>query len=165
MATEHVEVDRRSLVLLVAALRKEADGKELRRDLVRNLRAVATPALQAARAAILAMPSMSTREPGLRASVAKQTKISVTTTGRRAGIRIRALKTGMPRGFRNAPKRLNSRKGWRHPVFGNREVWRSQMGQPGWFDDTIPPFKPAAVAAAAAAMDAVARRVSQRTRG
>lgn len=165
MTTEHIEVDRRSLVLLVAALRKESDGKELKRDLVRGLRVVATPALQAVRAAVLSMPSMSTRAPGLLATVAKQTKISVTTTGRRAGVRIRALKTGMPRGFRNAPKRLNAKKGWRHPVFDNRDVWVTQIGRPGWFDDTLPPFKPAAVKAAAAAMDAVARRISERTRG
>lgn len=165
MATEYMEVDRASLRLLVAALRDEADGKELKRDLVRGLRAVAEPALLAARAAILAMPSMSVREPGLRATVAKQTKISVTTTGKRAGVRIRALKTGMPRGFRNAPKRLNAKGGWRHPVYGNREVWKTQMGQPGWFDDTIPRFKPAAVKAAALAMEAVAQRISLRTRG
>lgn len=161
---EAIEVDRASLRLLVAALRKEADGRELKRDLVRELRVVATPALVAARAAILAMPSTSTREPGLRATVAKNTKISVTTTGRRAGVRIRAMKTPMLRGFRNAPKRLNAKGGWRHPVFKTGK-WVTQLGQPGWFDDTLPPFKPAAVAGAAAAMDAVARRISARTRG
>ena len=102
--------------------------------------------------------------PGLRASVARATRVSVRTTGRRAGVAIRASKLGMPRGFRNAPKRLNAKGGWRHPVYG-RDVWVSQLGKPGWFDDTIAKFKPAAREAAKRALAEMAKRISNQTRG
>jgi hypothetical protein len=165
MADElRIEVDPKSLRLLVRALRKEADGKELVRDLKRNLVAVAEPAAAAARASILSMESHHDDEPGLRAAIARRTRVSIRTTGRRAGVAIRSSKLGMPRGFRNAPKRLNARGGWRHPVFGH-DRWVSQMGKPGWFDDTIAKFKPAAREAAHRAMVDIAKRISRQTRG
>jgi hypothetical protein len=160
-----VEVDSASLRLLVVALGKEADGKALVRDLVKELRAVAEPARDAARASVLGMESTSAVLPGLRAAVARNTRVTVRTTGSRAGVGVRASKSGMPRGFRNAPRRLNAYKGWRHPVFGDRSVWVVQRGRPGWFDDSIEPFKPAAAKGAAAALDSSARRISRRTRG
>lgn len=159
-----IEVDPKSLRLLVRALRKEADGKELVRDFKRNLVAVAEPAAAAAKASILSMESHHDSQPGLRAAIARATKVSIRTTGKRAGVAIRASKLGMPRGFRNAPKRLNAKGGWRHPVYG-RDVWVSQLGKPGWFDDTIATFKPEAVVAAKRAMVEIAKRISRSTRG
>lgn len=36
------------------------------------------------------------------------------------------------------PRGLDSSSGWRHPVFGNKEVWVRQMPtNPGWFTDTF----------------------------
>lgn len=157
-----VEVDQQSLRLLVSALRKEADGKQLGQDMARNLKTVAEPALQAARAAILGMPSSTETAPGLRATVASQTRISVRRSGKRPGVAIRASKRGMPRKFRNAPQRLNRKQGWRHPVFGG--AWVTQIGQPGWFDDTIAAFKPAAVIAAGLVLDEMKARIAARTR-
>lgn len=162
---EHVEVDQRALKLLYSALRKEEDGKELVRDLSRELRKVAEPAAAAARAAILSLGSHSEALPGLRSTVASRVKVSVRISGKRPGVRIRVSKAGMPRGFNNAPKRLNSAKGWRHPVFGNRDLWVTQHGKPGWFDDTVSAFRPAAVLGAARALDKVAKRIDNKTRG
>jgi hypothetical protein len=159
-----IEVDTKTLRLLVSALKRESDGKELVKDLVRNLRTVAEPAAAAAKASILSMESHHESMPGLRASIARATKVSVRTTGKRAGVAIRTSKLGMPRGFRNAPKRLNSKKGWRHPVFG-QDRWVSQVGKPGWFDDTIAAFKPAAHEAAKRALVEMANRIDRRTRG
>jgi hypothetical protein len=162
---DRVEVDRKSLALLVAALRREADGKAMARDLVKQLRVAAQPALEAVRAAILSMPSHSVVTPGLRQAVARKTRISVRTTGRRAGVAIRALKTGMPREFKNAPKRLNAKQGWRHPVFGDRDRWVSQVGKPGWFDDTLTAQRPAVVHAVSRVLEHAANRISRSTRG
>jgi hypothetical protein len=164
-AQDRIEVDRRSLTLLVRALRREADGKAMARDLIKEQRVVAQPALEAVRAAILSMPSISTVAPGLRQTVARKTRISVRTTGRRAGVSIRALKTGMPREFKNAPKRLNARQGWRHPVFGNRDRWVSQVGKPGWFDDTLTAQRPAIIRAVSRVLEHAANRISATTRG
>jgi len=162
--TERVEVDPDSLRRLVRALRAEADGKALVRDLVEELRAVAQPALEATKASILSMDSQAEVIPGLRAAVARATSISVHTTGRGAGVAIRASKAGMPRGFRNAPRWLN-RPGWRHPLFGDRDRWYSQVGKPDWFDGAIRPFVPATNRAAAEALNRVAKRIDHTTRG
>lgn len=159
-----VEVDQQSLRRLTRALRAESDGKALVKDLVTELRRVAEPALEAVRASILSMGSHSEALPGLRTTVAQHTKIIVRTGGRRPGVMIRSDKLGMPRGFNNAPKRLNSRKGWRHPVYGTGR-WVTQLGKPGWFDDTLQAFKPAAERAAAEAMDRMARRIDLKTKG
>jgi hypothetical protein len=107
------------------------------------------------------MGSHSTDEPSLRAAVAKQTKLSVRTAGKHPGISIYVLKSGMPRGFKNAPKYLQVAKGWRHPVFGDKTRWVRQIGKPGWFDETLRPFREPAKKAAGDALDAVARRISE----
>jgi hypothetical protein len=169
-----VELDSRSLQQLVRALKKESDGKELARDLVRNLRSVAQPALAAVRSSILSMGSHSEEEPGLRAAVARRTTISVRTTGKRPGVSIKASKVGMPRGFRNAPRLLNATRGWRHPVFSPRitgtgkqiNAWvkRDQMGKPGWFDDTLRAFREPGKQAAARALQAAADRIAERAK-
>lgn len=164
---ERIEVDEKSLARLVVALNREADGKELTRDLVENLKAIAEPIAMEARAAIMAMDSSSevTRGPGLRSTVASRVVVRVRLTSKRhPGVAIRALKIGMPRGFIEAPKRLNSKRGWRHPIFGTDKWWH-QMGQPGWFDDTMARHRTAARRAAKRAMDNIAKRIDQRTRG
>lgn len=36
------------------------------------------------------------------------------------------------------PRGLDSPKGWRHPLFGNKNYWfQSRPTRPGWFTDTI----------------------------
>jgi hypothetical protein len=161
---ERIEVDERSLARLVTALRAESDGQALDRDLVHELEDVAKPALEAAKASLLGMESSSEVLPGLRTTVADHTRIRVRLTGKHPGVSIRADKLGMPRGFNNAPKRLNEARGWRHQVFG-QDVWVTQRGKPGWFDDTISKFKPAARQAAQKAMDGMAKRIDVRTKG
>lgn len=121
------------------ALRTEQDGVRLGRDLARRLRQAVEPAVSEAKGRVLAMDSGGLRGDGgsLRAAVAAKVGAQALLSGKRAGVRVRARKSGMPRGFANAPKRLNSDKGWRHPVFGNRDTWVSQVGAPNWFDDPM----------------------------
>jgi hypothetical protein len=158
-----VSVDRKTLTSVVRALKAESDGKALRRDLVRNLKGVAEPALQAVRASILSMPSHSHQNPGLRESVARATKVSI-RTGSRAGVSIVTRKKSMPRDFRNAPKRLNSSEGWRHKVFGDPDRWVDQRGKVGWFDDTLKPFRAPGKEAALAALAEAAQRIETRAK-
>ncbi len=165
---ERVEVDEKSLAALVTALRAESDGRELMRDLTVKFAAIGEKAAAEARAMILSMPSPMavTRGPGLRISIANKVvvRVRINAQSKRPGVVIRALKTGMPRGFINAPKRTNARRGWRHKVFG-RDVWEHQMGMPGWFDDTMARHRPAMRRAAQRAMNNIARRIDARTRG
>lgn len=125
---------------LARAMRQEADGKRLRRDMVRNLRVAVNPAVAEVRAAVRALPSEGGPRDGaaLRQTVAQKVRPQVRLSGRSPGVSIKAKKTGMPRGFKNAPKRLNSKGGWRHPVFGSRSIFVHQtVSRPGWFDDTL----------------------------
>lgn len=164
---ERVEVDEKRLAALVIALNAEADGKALTRDLVVALKAVAEVGAQAARTSILTMssPNETTQGLSLRAAVAGKVETHVRLTGAHPGVWIRAHKTGMPRGFVNAPKRLNARRGWRHLVYGRQDSWIRQIGKPDWFDGTLRRHRAAARRAADRALDNVAERISARTKG
>lgn len=158
-----VEPDQQSFARVVRALEAEADGDQWRQDLAEDLHAALAPGVAAARSAILGMPSAGEARDGepLRVAVANQVVSEVVLGGRAAGAKIRVRKRGMPRGFRNAAKRLNSRRGWRHPVF-SPEVWTHQLGQPGWFDDTTRRLHPKLRQAALRALDRRARRITRR---
>lgn len=47
---------------------------------------------------------------------------------------------------------------WRHPVFGNRQVWKTNVGRP-WFFVTIRAAEPQFAAAVRRAMAATARKI------
>ncbi|MCX4468968.1 hypothetical protein OOK41_01340 [Micromonospora sp. NBC_01655] len=146
---------------VAAALDAEADGRQWRRELATELHAALAPGVDAARAAILAMPGglPHAGEP-LRQAIAAAVVSEIRLTGA-AGARIRVRKRGMPRNFPNAPRRTNARRGWRHPVF-SPDVWVTQRGEPGWFDDTLLRRRPAMRAAAEKALQARARRIARR---
>lgn len=69
---------------------------------------------------------------GLRDRVAAASKLQV----RARGIRFIVDSTNLPESQRTLPRHLDSQKGWRHPVFGNREDWVHQQGRP-YFGTTI----------------------------
>lgn len=158
----HVVVPHRELAQLARALDDEADGEEFRADLARNIHRVLEPAVAEARSAVLSMAGGGLEHAGepLRASVAAATESHVRVTARSGVVSIRARKNGMPRRFYNAAKRLNSRKGWRHQVFG-RDVWVQQIGQPGWFDDVMDRRGPGCRLAVKEAMQDMAARVAR----
>lgn len=133
---------------VATALKYEEDGLRLRRALAKELRQAVDPAVTEAKAGIMAMGSHGLSREGepLRAAIARQVRAQALMSGKRAGVRVRVSKKGMPRGFVDAPKRTN-RKGWRHPVprrlpkgvHGPVEAptWVTQVGAPGWFDDPM----------------------------
>src|SRR5262245_61826036 len=131
-------IDQKALHKVNAALASEADGKKLKRQLSKELKAVLEPAKSEV---ISGLMSVGGAEPAegepLRAAVAAGIKIDVRYSGRQTGVRLRARKTPATRGFANAARRLNAKKGWRHPVYGNTEVWVQQTGNPGYWDDPL----------------------------
>ncbi len=154
-APVELSVEQKSFKALGRALGAAADGKRLKRELAKRLRKAVEPAVADARGNVAGMSSRGRRVGApLRASVARQVKAQVRYTGRNTGVRIRAAKRGMPREFSNAPKRLNAAGGWRRMVFGNREVWVEQVGQPDWFDDAMVARQEEARAAVLDAMQA-----------
>lgn len=68
----------------------------------------------------------------LRESVARATKLQVTARG----VRFIVDGSNLPHSQRNLPRLMDSEKGWRHPVFGNREDWVDQKAGP-YFGRTI----------------------------
>lgn len=162
MDAVEIRPDSASFRRVAAALDDEADGKEFRRDLATALHAALSPGVDAVRSAVLGMDSGGIREGGepLRQAVAAGVVSEVRLDQGTA--RIRARKRGMPRNFPNAPKRLNQARGWRHPVF-SPDVWVSQRGRPGWFDDTLRRLRPQLRAAAGEALQARATRITRRS--
>jgi len=153
------------LAALVRALRAEDDGKQLRKELARNMRAALRPAAAEAKSSIMAMSSAGLpTAPALRSSVAKKIRPEVKLGGRWSGARVKAFKTKNVRNFPNAPKRLNRAGGWRHPVFGNREVWVQQRGKTDWFDRSFEGRESEYRAAVEQAMEDTARRIADRSR-
>ncbi|WP_030682171.1 hypothetical protein [Streptomyces cellulosae] len=151
------------LAALTRAIRAEEDGKALRKELAANMREALKPAAAEAKSSIMAMASAGLpTAPALRASVAKKIRPEVKLGGRWSGARVKAFKTKNIRNFPNAPKRLNRAGGWRHPVYGNREVWAQQRGKPEWFDRSFEGRESHYKEAVEAAMENMARRIASR---
>lgn len=158
------EVDGQALKRVSMALAQEADGKQLKRDLAKNIRKSLAPAVAEARAGILSMPSKGLPVEGqpLRAAISRRIRAQAKLSGRYPGARVHVTKKGMPRGFELAARRTNRRKGWRHPVFGNTEVWAQQTGQPDWFDGPMRRGRSGYRRAVIAAMSEAARRITRK---
>lgn len=153
------------LAALVRALREEEDGKQLRKELARNMREALKPGASMAKSAAMSIPAAGAGgSPGLRSAIAKKIRPEVKLGGRWSGARIKAFKTPGLRGFANAPKRTNRAGGWRHPVFGDRETWVTQHGKEKWFDRALEGHANQYRDAVLQAMDDMARRIATRAR-
>lgn len=137
MAVElSINVDQ--LKRLARRIRAEEASKQLRKDLVRNIRLAVSPGVSAVKEKLRAIPHETAAQPSpsigsyLAARVRPQVKLS----GWSAGVRVRIGQTPNLRGFKMAARRFN-REHWRHRVFG-RDVWVDQKSPiPGYFDDTL----------------------------
>jgi len=186
--------DKKDLTQLIAALKLEADGPGLTRDLRIALKAAAEPAAAAARASILEAqfpglppgkrPRKREQDPGLRASIAAGIRVEAALGAKSSRVNIAAHSRQMPRGFRKGVYLTNALKGfWRHPVFSpihpgfrkdprfianaktTKETWVSQEGSPRWFSRPILAEREGVIRAVGECLDAVARRISERTKG
>lgn len=153
---------------LAQAIAREADSAVLKADLAKRLRAALAPSVQQAKARVLGMRSAGlTKGPSIRKAVARQVRAEARITKVVAGARVRVSKSGLPRDFDNAPKRLNSRKGWRHPTFGRRENskdWVTQKGAPEWLDKPMRENRPQATRAIEKVLQDMAERIAARVK-
>jgi len=152
------------LAALVRAIRAEEDGKELRKELAKNMREALKPGAQQAKDSIMGMVSLHGATPALRTSIARKIRPEVKLGGRWSGARVKAFKTKNIRGFPNAPKRTNRASGWRHPVYGNRDVWVHQRGKLECFDRAFRGREGLYKQAVEQAMEDMARRIANRAR-
>lgn len=171
MAAGGIEISVEQTDLTRIALRlKELEGdahntNRLRASLIRNLRTAVAPAVSEVKsgAAAISHGGGSGRPWGgdtssLGAAIAAGIGTQVRLTGPRVGVKVRAAKKGMPRGFKNAPNRMN-RPDFQHPVFGRR-TWVTQVGNPQFFDGPLKRDKAAYRAACVAAMEEIARALA-----
>lgn len=158
-----MHVDGEALRVLGRALQSEADGKQLRRDLIRELKEPLKPAIAEIRSGVMSLGSGGIPHAGesLRRGVARRVTSEAKLSGKFPGVRIKARKTPGLRNFANAAKRLNSPKGWRHRVYG-RDVWVVQLGKPHYFDEPLSGRHQVFRRAVEQAMERTARRIAQR---
>lgn len=150
---------------VVRAIRAEEDGKQLRKELAKNLRTELKPAAALAKSGIMSMGSSGPGHPapGLRSAIARKIRPEVKLGGNWSGARIKAFKTPNLRGFPNAPKRTNRTAGWRHPVFGNTETWVTQHGKDHWFDNAMEGHGDEYRQVIHDALEAMAQRIADRS--
>lgn len=100
------------------------------------------------------------RQRGLRSTVARSVQAKTSVSPRSASLEIRANSSRMPRDQRELPRHMNVGQ-WRHPVFGNRDVWVSQTATPaGWFDRPMALLGPKVRRDAAQVVDELADRLA-----
>jgi hypothetical protein len=143
-----------------AQLRTVADGKAMRRDLMKGLRQGVLPAVASVKAAALALPAHGPKSTGLRRRIARATSPQVRTGGRNPIVRVRISRRGM--GDQAALPRVLNERQFRHPVYGNRDLWVSQRGVPGWFERAIRPTEPAVRKEMEAVLDRLEKSLAHR---
>lgn len=97
------------------------------------------------------------RNTGLRQTVAAATGIRV----RARGVRIEVDSSRLPPDQRTLPRHLESDRGWRHPVYGNRNVWAHERGG-AWFYPAMRRNVPAFHEALGQSMDVAAAKLAEK---
>lgn len=111
---------------------RRMDNKEITKRFRKELRAAAKPLVPVVRASIQSIPSR-TGDGSLRAAMSRAVRVEVKTTGRQAGVAIRVDGRKMPAHMKSLPSMVEGKKRWRHPVFGNRDVWVQQPSHPYFY--------------------------------
>ena len=144
---------------------REAGAGKLQRDLTKAVRKEGGPALAAVRQAWLGVEVSSSKggtappdtSTSLRARTARATRIQV----QQRGIRISVNNARVDPKYPSLVFYLNampSGRDWRHPVFGNREVWVAQRGQEVFYP-TLRRFAPQWRKAIMRVMEETAREI------
>ena len=159
-----LELTPQNLRAISNALKAEEDGKQLRKELTRNMREALKPGAVRAKTSIMSMSSTTPHDgPALKTAIARKIRPEVRITGKFPGAKIKAFKTKNIRNFPNAPKRTNRASGWRHPVYGSREVWVQQSGKVKWFDHAFEGERDTYRRAVQAALADMVNRIASRS--
>ncbi|MEV7394349.1 hypothetical protein [Streptomyces sp. NPDC091215] len=138
---------------------RRMDDKELKKRFRKELRAAAAPLVPKVRASIRSIPSSRSYRPdGLRGALSRATRLEVKTAGRQAGVAIRVDGRKMPAHMKSLPSMVEGKKRWRHPVFGNRDVWVDQAAEP-YFYHVVRVAGPASRRAVGKVLDGISRDI------
>lgn len=150
---------RQRLARLAARLREAAAGG-LRDDLADGLEQESPAALSAVRAAWMGVDVTSSRGGGT-ASTGLRARVAAATDWEAEGLTVHFEVDAIavdPAYGRTLTWGLDGYGRWRHPVFGNREVWEQQSGEEVFFK-TLFGHEPAWAAALERACERTARRI------
>lgn len=119
-----------------AAAAMERVGRNLVQELEDTLARDAALMRESARAGIMRVPSSGKYGTNIRARTQQALKIehdqATGLVGKLARARIVLDDSLLPPEHSKVPMLMDRRGGWRHPVFGNRDVWVTQRGRQ-WF--------------------------------
>lgn len=136
---------------------RKMDDREIAKRFRKELRAAAAPMVPAVRRSIDAIPVKGTSgSTGLRKRLKKAVTLRVRTAGKNAQVSILMSTRKMPPGEKSLPAMMEGTKRWRHPVFGNTDVWRPQESHP-YFFPVVRKLGPASRVAAAAVVKGIER--------
>lgn len=141
-------------------IRKAGNSAEVKKELRQGLRRAAKPLVPAVKASIAAIPSHSSDQPSLRKRMQKATKLTVRTGGAQAQVAVRVDGRKMPDKQKSLPAYMEGTKPrWRHPVWGNRNVWVQQDAHP-YFYEAVRSGGAKAKSEVADVLDSIARKIS-----
>lgn len=139
---------------------RHMDDKELKKRFRKELRKAAAPLVPKVRSSIRSIPSNRAYSPdGLRGALSRATRLEVKTAGKQAGVAIRVDGRKMPAHMKSLPSMVEGKKRWRHPVFGNREVWVNQPQKP-YFYHVVRVAGPASRRAVNRVLDGISKDIS-----
>ncbi|GAA1065200.1 hypothetical protein [Streptomyces asiaticus] len=155
-----IELRRSDDLRRVARELRRMDNPEIKKRFRKELRAAARPLVPKVRESIRSIPSGRGYSPdGLRGALSKAVRLEVKTTGRQAGVAIRVDGRKMPSHMKSLPSMVEGKKRWRHPVFGNRDVWVTQTKEP-YFYSALRVAGPASRRAVSRVLDGITRDIS-----
>jgi hypothetical protein len=111
-----------------ATLNREESSAD--RKLHHAIEEAAGPIIAKVQREALELPARGRKHTGLRGRLAAGVRPEVTPSGIRIVATAEPGERALPRGMDNGPR------GWRHPVYGNRDVWVQQRGG-SWFREPI----------------------------
>jgi hypothetical protein len=123
------------------------------------LEPAAAPFVRAVKASALAIPVAGTKQTGLRARIAACAETATWGTGRTVNVAVQMNPQRMPRGEMALPLGMEGAKRWRHPVYGDREVWVTQAPHP-YFHQAADGFGRAGGEALKASLDDITRQLN-----
>jgi hypothetical protein len=123
------------LSMLIASLARMDNGK-VTAIMRREASAAAKPFVPRVRAAILNIPTTGPVHTGLRERIARCVETWSSINGPVAKVGIEVNSSRMPDGQMSLPLGMEGAKRWRHPLFGDREHWYTQMPHPYWQSGT-----------------------------
>jgi hypothetical protein len=98
------------------------------------------------------------RAGSLREQIAAASGSSVSASDKKIALAFRVRAGNLPPSQRKLPRRWDNPNGWRHPVFGNRNVWVPQKGHP-YFRATVTQAKGELTSGVVTAMTVAAEKI------